>query len=147
MTSITETIQSSMYVDEGSPSPKLRSRQKTMMKSLRSQKIRDSEPRRTLIRSSYPDVQWRRLSKEDRLRERGFHHKAEKLLACDTFGVGWTFLTKYEILEEGDGGKRRIYRRNLGSALSLNEVKCSAPQSSSFKFWLVVMVSAFAESA
>ena len=60
---------------KGSSSPKLRTRRETMMKRFESQKMRDSEPRRTLIRSSYPDVQWRRLSKEDRLRERGFHHK------------------------------------------------------------------------
>jgi hypothetical protein len=59
-----------------------------MMKRFESQKIRDSEPRRTLIRSSYPDVQWRRLSKEDRLRERGFHHKVWTLLALlDLSGV------------------------------------------------------------
>jgi hypothetical protein len=64
-----------------------------VMKSVKSQKIRDSEPRRTLIRSSYPDVQWRRLSKEDRLRERGFHHKVCTLLALlDLSGVVGSFL-------------------------------------------------------
>jgi hypothetical protein len=62
-----------------------------VMKSVKSQKIRDSEPRRTLIRSSCPDVQWRRLSKEDRIRDRGFHHKVCTLLALlDLSGVvGW----------------------------------------------------------
>ena len=64
---------------------------------MESQKIRDSEPRRTLIRSSYPDVQWRRLSKEDRLRERGFHHKVSMKKSRKKFG----------------GGPRRIYTRGL----------------------------------
>jgi uncharacterized protein YeaC (DUF1315 family) len=69
-------------------SSKLCSRQQQVMKSVKSQKIRDSEPRRTLIRSSCPDVQWRRLSKEDRLRDRGFHHKVCTLLALlDLSGV------------------------------------------------------------
>jgi hypothetical protein len=78
------------------------------MKRFESQKIRDSEPRRTLIRSSYPDVQWRRLPKEDRLRERGFHHKAKKLLACCTFRVDLGSRTKYEVFHSVGEGEEYI---------------------------------------
>jgi hypothetical protein len=80
-----------------------------MMKRFESQKIRDSEPRRTLIRSSYPDVQWRRLSKEDRLRERGFHHKVYKAVSHLSLRAGWEELSSMKNLERKWGETTKIY--------------------------------------